>query len=173
MKHAAFETTVGQPGEEALDGVEPRTGRWRRVEGEARVAVEPLANLGVLVSGVIVEDHMDRLAGGPARFDQIEKADEFLVAVPLHVAADHGPVEDVERGKERGGAVALVIMGHGAGSPLFQRQAGLGLVEGLDLALLVERRGDRVSGRRDIEAHDIAKLVMNSGSLDSLNCRTR
>ena len=81
---------------------------------------------------------MDRLTIGHPRFDQIEKADEFLVAMPLHVAADHGPVEDVERRKERGGAVAPVIMGHGAGLPLLERQAWLGSVEGLDLAFLVE-----------------------------------
>jgi hypothetical protein len=33
------------------------------------------------------------------------------VTMPLHVAADHGPVEHVERRKERGGAVALIITG--------------------------------------------------------------
>ena len=159
MKHAAFESTVGQPGEEALDGIEPRTGRWRKVEGETRVAVEPLANLGVLVSGIVVEDDVDGLAGGHPCFDQIKKANEFLVAMPLHVAADHGPVEHVERRKERGGAVALVIMGHGPGSPFLERQAGLGSVEGLDLALLVERQDDRVGGRRDIKADDVAELV--------------
>ena len=63
------------------------------MEGEARVPLEPLADLGMLVGGVVVEDHVDRLAGGCPRFDQIEKADEFLVTMPLHVAADHGPVE--------------------------------------------------------------------------------
>ena len=46
----------------------------------------------------------------------------------------------------RSGAVALVIMGHGAGSPLFQRQPGPGSVEGLDLARLFERQDTRESG---------------------------
>lgn len=91
----------------------------------------------------------------------------------LHVAADHGPVEYVERGKQRGAAIAFVIMGHGASSPLLERQAGLGSVESLDLALLVKRQDDRVSGRRDIKATTSRSLSMNSGSLDSLNCRTR
>ena len=48
---------------------------------------EPLADLGMLVSGVVVEDDVDRFAGGYLCFDQVEKADKFLVAMPLHVAA--------------------------------------------------------------------------------------
>ena len=108
------------------------------MEGEARVPVEPLADLGMFVRGVVVEDHVDCLASGHPRLDEIEKADEFLVPVSLHVATDHSSVEYVECREQRGGAVALVIMGHGAGSPLLERQAGLGSVERLDLALLVE-----------------------------------
>ena len=138
MEDAAFEAAFGEPGEESLDGIEPGTGCWRKVEGEARVPLKPLADLGMLVGGIIVEDHVDRLTGGDARFDQIEKADEFLVPMPLHVAADHGPVEHVERGKERGRTVALVVVRHCSGPSLLERQAGLGSVEGLNLALLVE-----------------------------------
>lgn len=140
------------------------------MEGEARVPLEPLADLGVLVGGIVVEDHVDRLTGGDLRLDQIEKADEFLVPMPmpLHVAADHGPVEYVERREQRGGAVALVIMGHGAGSPLLERQAGLGSVEGLDLALLVERQDDRVGGWRDIKADNVAQLVDELGIIGKL-----
>lgn len=45
---------------------------------------------------------------------------------------------DVERGEQVGGAVALVVMGHRAGSAWSHRQAGLGAVQGLALGLLVE-----------------------------------
>ena len=76
MEDAAFEAAVGQPGEEALDGIEPGTRCWRKVKGEARVPLEPLADLGMLVGGIVDEDYLDRLAGGDARFDQIEEADE-------------------------------------------------------------------------------------------------
>ena len=54
-----------------------------------------------------------------------------------------------------------------------QRQAGLGAVEGLDLALLVDREHHRMGGRIDIEADDVAQLRTNSGSLESLKRRTR
>lgn len=50
-------------GEEPLDGVEPRARSWRKVEHEARVAIEPGADhLGVFVGGVVVEDDMDHFA---------------------------------------------------------------------------------------------------------------
>ena len=73
MKDAAFEASVGEFCEEALDGIEPGARRWCKVEGKARVPVEPLADLWVLVSGIVVEDHMDCFAGWGAGFDQIEK----------------------------------------------------------------------------------------------------
>ena len=78
------------------------------------------------------------------------------MAMALHVAADDRAVEHVERGEQRRGAVALVVVGHGAGATLLHRQAGLGAVERLDLALLVDREDDGVGGRIDIEADDVA-----------------
>ena len=79
--------------------------------------------------------------------------------VALHVAADDGAVEHVEGGEQRGGAVPLVVVGHGAGAALLHRQAGLGAVERLDLALLVDRQHDGVRRRIDVEADDVAQLV--------------
>jgi hypothetical protein len=38
--------------------------------------------------------------------------------------------------KQRGRAMALVIMGHGSGTALLHRQAGLSAIERLDLRLL-------------------------------------
>ena len=131
----------------------------REVEGEARMAVEPGAHLGVLVGGVVVEDDVDGLAGRHLALDGVEEADELLVAVALHVAADDGAVEHVERGEQGGGAVALVVVGHGAEPALLHRQAGLGAVERLDLALLVDRQHDGVRRRIDIEPDDVAQLV--------------
>jgi hypothetical protein len=50
-----------------------------------------------------------------------------------HVAADDRAVEHVQRGEQRRRAVALVVVGHGAGAFLLQGQAWLCSVEGLDL----------------------------------------
>ena len=43
---------------------------------------------------------MDDLAGGDVGFDRIEKADELLMAMALHAAADDPAFQDVERGKQ-------------------------------------------------------------------------
>ena len=81
---AALQSALGQLGEEALDGVEPGARGRGEVEGEARVAGEPLAHLRMLVGGVVVEDHVDELSGRNLRLDGVEEADELLMAVALH-----------------------------------------------------------------------------------------
>jgi hypothetical protein len=91
MEDAAFEAAVGQLSEEAFDRIEPR-GRGRGVmEDKAGVPVELGANLGVLVPGVVVEDDVDDLAGRDVGFDRIEKANELLMTMTLHAAADDPP----------------------------------------------------------------------------------
>ena len=55
VKDAALEASFGELGEVTLDGVEPGAGRRGEVEGEAFMPAEPSADLGVLVSRVIVE----------------------------------------------------------------------------------------------------------------------
>ena len=65
VEDASFEATLRQFCEEALDGIEPRAGGRCEVEGEARIAAEPGTHLGVLVSGVVVEDDVDGSGVGP------------------------------------------------------------------------------------------------------------
>src|ERR1700704_6449800 len=54
----------------------------------------------MLVGGVVVEDDVDHLAGRHLGLDRVQEAHELLMAVALHVAADDGPVEDVERSEQ-------------------------------------------------------------------------
>jgi hypothetical protein len=42
----------------------------------------------MFVSGVVIEDHVDRRVGRDLTLDGIEKADEFEVAVTLHAASE-------------------------------------------------------------------------------------
>src|SRR6516165_967628 len=97
----------------------------------------------MLVGCVIVDDRMDLLTLGDLRVDLIEEADELLMPMALHIAADDGAVENVERGEQcRRRAVALVVVRHRPGAPRLHRQSRLSAVEGLDLALLVDREYD-------------------------------
>ena len=52
------------------------------------------------------------LAGGCASLDGVEEADELLMTVALHVAADDFAAEHIQRGEQRGRAVPLTVMRH-------------------------------------------------------------
>ena len=69
------------------------------------------------------------------------------MAVPLDAAADDLALDDVEGGEQGGRAMPLVVMGHRAGAPLLHRQARLGPIQGLNLALLIDRQDDGMIGR--------------------------
>ena len=123
------------------------------------MAGESLDDLGVLVGGVVVDDGVHQLACGHLGLDGVEEADELLVAVTLHTAADDAAVDHVERGEQGGGAVPLVVVRHRAAAAALERQAGLGAVERLDLAFLVDRQHHRVGRRVEVEADDVAEFV--------------
>src|SRR5258706_9126829 len=78
------------------------------------------------------------------------------MTMALHTPADHLTFEHVEGSKERGGTVTLVVMGHGAGAALLHRQAWLGTVQRLDLALLIDGQNHGMGRRGDIEGDDVA-----------------
>ncbi len=155
---APFQAPLGKLGEESLDGVEPRARGRGEVEDKPRVSGEPFSDLRVFVGGVVVEDDVNHLAGWHLGFDGIEEANELLMAVALHAAAGDPSLQHVERGEQRGGAVTLVIMGHGASPAALHRQAGLGAVKRLDLAFLVDRENHGVGRRIDVEANDVLEL---------------
>ena len=95
------------------------------------------------------------------------------MAVPLHALADDLAGGDVEGGEQRRGAVALVVVRHGAGAALLQRQPGLRAVERLDLALLVDAQHQRLVRRVEVEADDVLTFSTNCWSFDSLKVFTR
>src|SRR5258706_10492210 len=103
-------------GEEALDSVEPGCRSRGEVEGPTGMPYQPLAHLRMLVGCVVVDDGVDRFLDRHLRLDGIEKADELLVPVALHVAADDATVEDVESGEQCGRTVAFVVVGHRSGA---------------------------------------------------------
>ena len=66
--------------------------------------------------------------------DGVDEADEFLVPMTLHAATDHLAIQDVESGKQRCRAMALVVVRHSATTSLLHRQPRLRAIECLDLA---------------------------------------
>src|SRR5262249_61605578 len=87
---------------------------------------QPLAHLWMLVGRIVVDDGVDHLSHGDLSLDRIEEADELLVAMALHVAANDGPIEDVEGCERRGGAVTFVVVRHRPGAARLHRQGRRG-----------------------------------------------
>jgi len=83
------------------------------------------------------------------RLDSVEEADELLVPVALHIAADDGAVEDVEGCEQCRRAMTLVVVGHRPGAALLHWQAGLSAVVVMEIP--VRMRQTRMhSGPRGI-----------------------
>src|SRR6267142_5599402 len=111
---------------------------------EPRMPFEPSADLGMLMRGVVVDDQVQLALGWGFAVDLVEEADELLMAMAAHALADDLALQDVERGKQRRRAVALVVMGHRPAPTALHRQPRLGPVERLDLRLLVDRQHQRM-----------------------------
>ena len=59
------------------------------VEEKPGMALEPGADLEMLVGCIVVENHVNQLCPQHLYLDGIEKADEFLMPVALHAATDN------------------------------------------------------------------------------------
>ena len=67
--------------------------------------------------------------GGGLAINLPEEGQELVCPMAGQTFADDFAGRDVERGKKRRSAVALIIMGHGSGAAFLQRQAWLGAIE--------------------------------------------
>ena len=99
----------------------------------------------------------------------LEEGQELLVAVLLLAQPGHFPGRDLERGEQRGGAVADVVVSALLVVPWLHRQRLLGPVQRLDLRLLVHTQHDCVLRRVQVEPDDVGDLgdqVGVSGELE-------
>jgi hypothetical protein len=110
---------------------------------------------------------------GRAPVDEPQELDPLDVAVPRLAHRDHAAVERVERREQRGRAMALVVVGDGAGTPALHRQARLRAVQGLDLALLVAAEHQGVLGRVHVQAHHVQQLVLEARIARELEAATQ
>ena len=112
----------------------------------------------MLVGRIVVDDDMDHLLLRHPGIDDIEEADELLMAMTLHALADDLALKDIERREQGGDAVPLIIVGHGAGASLLHRQPRLGAVQRLNLALLIDGQHNGVVRRIDVKSDDVLEL---------------
>src|SRR3984893_7756155 len=101
--------------------------------------------------------------GGGLACNLLEEGQELVCPMANQTFADDFAGRDVERGKQRRGAVALIIMGHGSGAAFLQRQARLGPVECLNLTFLVDGQHKRPLRRVEVKADDVLDLNDKAG----------
>jgi hypothetical protein len=91
-----------------------------------------VAPLRMLVRGVVVNNQAQLLFLGSLSANRPEELQPFLVSVPVHAGADDLAISNVERGKQRGCSVALVVGRHRLAASLLDRGSRLSSIQSLD-----------------------------------------
>jgi hypothetical protein len=79
--------------------------------------------------------------------------------VPLLAEAEDLAVKGVQSRKQCRRAVTFIVMRHRLAASFLQWQPGLGSVQGLDLALLIDAQNERMLRRIQIQADDGFQLT--------------
>ena len=124
----------------------------------ARTPRQPRTHLGVLGGGVIVHDEMDVERRRDTRVDVSQERQKLQMAMPGLAWREDLAMLHVQGGKGRGRAVPGVPVRHPLDVPERQRQARVGTLQRLDLALLVDAPYERVRGRMQVESDDVTLL---------------
>src|SRR5262245_11568242 len=84
-----------------------------------------------------------------------KKTQKFLMPMARIAFPDHATLDHLQRGKERRGAVALVIMRECSAPTRLEWQSRLSAIQCLNLALFINTEHHRVLRRCQIHAHDV------------------
>ncbi len=158
-ERAAAQTLLGQISKPALDQVQPGTAGRSEVHVKPWVTSQPPPYLGMLVGRIVICHQVQfslRIGRG---IDVLQKLDPLLVSMPRHTRINHNAFRHVEHCEQRGGAVALVIVGPGAQTAGINRQALLHAIEGLNLRLLVDAQHNGMLWWVQIQADDVHQLL--------------
>ena len=102
----------GQFAKSAFDQIQP-TGTGRNKMGnEARMPLKPTLPSGMFMRAVVVRHAMQLERGRKFLVQPLEKFQELLVPMPRIAFSDHFACGQLQRGKQRGRPVPLVIVGH-------------------------------------------------------------
>ena len=150
---------LGEFGEPTLNEVEPTRTGGDEVQHKPRMPSQPTLNARVPVSAIVIEDQVQGLFGRKLGVEPLEKLQELLMSVPGITLADHPTFDDLQGGKQRRGAVSMVVVRVRATTPEFERQTGLGAIQSLNLTLLIDAQHDRVLRGRQVDPDHIGELL--------------
>ena len=170
VEHAAAQRLVGQFPKPAFDQVEPRRGGRGEVQLESGVFVEPGPHALVLVSGVVVADQVYPKFVGDRLVDGAQELQELGMAMPGQALPDDFAGQHVQRREQRGGAVALVVVGHCGRPPFLDGQRRLGAVQCLHGGLLVHTQHDRLLRRIEVQTDHVDQFLVELRVVGQLEC---
>lgn len=147
----ALDLLARQHREPILDEIDPGRAGGCEVHVEPRVSEQPQANRGRFVRAVIIENQVDLVRDRHAGVDLIQELSELERAMPPMALADDLPGLNDQRGEERRGAVADVIVRAAFRRVGAQRQDRLAAIQSLDLRLLVNAQDQRVVWGMQVE----------------------
>ena len=124
---------------------------------------EPVLDAGVLVGAIVVDDEVDVEVRRHVGIDVLEEAQELLVAVSRPALGEDPAGGNIQGSEEGGGAVADVAVRDAFDVAQPERQEGLGALQRLGLALLVDAQHRGMVGRMEVEADDVADLLDEEG----------
>jgi hypothetical protein len=137
---------------------------------EARMPLQPTLHAGMFMRAVVVHHDMQLQMVWKLFVQPFEKFQELLVAMPRIAFSDHFAFGQLQRGKERGRPVPLVVVGHRSAATALERQSRLRAIQGLDLALFINTEHQGLGGRIQIQPHHVGQLLQEvrvSGQLET------
>ena len=150
---------IGDQRKEALHLIEPGAVGGDEVHVPARACRQPRLDLGMVVRGVVVADAVDVQISGHGLLDLAQEGQELLMPMARLAGSQHRAIEHVQRGKQRGRAVTLVVMGDALDVAKAHGEHRLRALQRLALTLLVHADDQSVIGRAQVQPHHIAQLL--------------
>ena len=108
---------------------------------------------------VVIQNQMHRKRRRDVRFDRPQECQELLAAMTPMQLANYPTSGHVQSCKQAGGAVALVVVRAPLGDAGSKRQHGLGAIQGLNLALLIDAQHYRLSRGIQVQPHNVAHFL--------------
>src|SRR5271170_7288313 len=126
---------------------------------ESRVLGNPCLYFGMLMGCIVVSDQMQLLVLGRVAIDLAQEAQPLLVTMFSLALANDTAIERVHRGKQRRHTMALVIVRHRLSATSLERQARLGPVKRLDLALLIAAQDQGMLRGIEIQPDNVLEFL--------------
>src|SRR5258706_6180861 len=159
MKDSASQLFLWNEGEPTFDHVDPRRTSGREMQMKSRALDQQGANSCGLVSSIIVEDKVNIKSVRHRLINLVEKFAKLNRTMAAMKLANDLARFCIERCKQRGGAIARVIMRSPLSLSRSHRKNGLRSVQRLDLCLLIHAQNQGLVRRVHVKPDDIANLV--------------